>query len=182
MTFIDDHSRRLWATLLKTKDQVLSVFNELHAKVERESGWKLNAVRADNGGEYRGQFEEYCRSKGIWLEFTVPKTPELNGLAESMNQTIMQGVQSMLAHAKLPNTFWAEALAITMYVINRSPSVPLDGDTRQKVRTGKEVSYQHLKVFGCLAYVHVAKERRGKLDPKTRPCIFLGYGDDEFGY
>ena len=30
--------------------------------------------------------------------------------------------------------------------------------------------------------VHVAKDRRGKLDPKTRPCIFLGYGDDEFGY
>ena len=44
------------------------------------------------------------------------------------------------------------------------------------------VSYRHLKVFGCLAYVHVAKDRRGKLDPKTRPCIFLGYGDDEFGY
>ena len=30
--------------------------------------------------------------------------------------------------------------------------------------------------------MHVAKDRRGKLDPKTRPCIFLGYGDDEFGY
>ena len=44
------------------------------------------------------------------------------------------------------------------------------------------MSYQHLKVFECLAYVHVAKERRGKLDPKTRPCIFLGYGTDKFGY
>ena len=37
-------------------------------------------------------------------------------------------------------------------------------------------------MFGCLAYVHVTKEKWGKLDPKTLPCIFLGYGDDEFGY
>ena len=58
----------------------------------------------------------------------------------------------------------------------------MDGDTPQRVWTGKEVSYRHLKVFGCLAYVHVAKDRRGKLDPKIRPCVFLGYGDDEFGY
>ena len=47
VTFIDDHSRRLWAIPLKTKDQVLSVFKELHARVERESGRKLTAVRAD---------------------------------------------------------------------------------------------------------------------------------------
>ena len=66
VTFIDDHSRRLWATQFKTKDQVLSVFfKELHARVERESGRKLKAVRADNGGEYRGQFKEYYCSKGI---------------------------------------------------------------------------------------------------------------------
>ena len=37
-------------------------------------------------------------------------------------------------------------------------------------------------MFGCLAYVHAAKDKRGKLDPKTHPCVFLGYGDDEFGY
>ena len=48
--------------------------------------------------------------------------------------------------------------------------------------TGKDVSYRHLKVFGCLAYVHVAKDKRGKLDSKTHLCIFLGYGDDEFSY
>ena len=111
VTFIDDHSRRLWATPLKTKDQVLSVFKELHARVERESGRNLKVVRADNGGEYRGQFEEYCRSKGIRLEFTVLKTPELNWLAERMNRTRMERVQSMLAHAKLPKTHWAEALS-----------------------------------------------------------------------
>ena len=92
VTFIEDHNRRLWATPLKRKDQVLSIFKELHARVERESGRKLKAVRADNGGEYQGQFEEYCRSKGIRLEFTMPKTPEVNGLAERMNRTIMERV------------------------------------------------------------------------------------------
>ena len=37
-------------------------------------------------------------------------------------------------------------------------------------------------MFGCLAYVHVSKEKWGKLDPKTWTCIFLGYNDYEFGY
>ena len=56
VTFIDDHSRKPWASPLKTKDQILSVFKEFNTRVERETGWKLKAVRADNGGEYRVQF------------------------------------------------------------------------------------------------------------------------------
>ena len=70
----------------------------------------------------------------------------------------------------------------TIYVINRSPSIPVDTDIPQRVWSGKEVLNQHLRVFGCLAYVHVAKDQRGKLDSKSRPCIFLGYEEDEFGY
>ena len=88
----------------------------------------------------------------------------------------------MLAHAKLFTTFWAEALMTTTYGINISPSTPLDGDAPQRVWTDKEVSYRHLKVFNCLAYVHVAKDIRTMLVPKTRPCIFRGHGDDEIGY
>ena len=88
----------------------------------------------------------------------------------------------MLAHAKLSNTFWAEALMTTAYVINRSPSIPLDGDIPQKLWTNKDLSYQHLRVLGCLSYVHMAKDQRGKLDPKSWPCIFLGYGDYKFNY
>ena len=88
----------------------------------------------------------------------------------------------MLAHAKLSKTFWAEALMTTVYMINRSPSTPLDRDIPQRVWTGKDVSYRHLRVFSCLAYVHVAKEKRAKLELKTQSCIFLRYGDDEFGY
>ena len=66
--FIDDHNRMLWVSPLKTKDQVLFVSKEFHVRVESETGRKLKAVRVDNGGEYRGQFEEYCRLKGIRLK------------------------------------------------------------------------------------------------------------------
>ena len=111
--------------------------------------------------------------KGILLEYTVPKMQELNGLAMRMNQTVMERVRSILAQAKLSKTFWVEALMTTTYVINRSPSTPLDGDIPQRVWTGKDMSYRHLRVFDCLAYVHVTNDKRGKLDPKTQPCIFL---------
>jgi transposase InsO family protein len=85
-------------------------------------------LRSDNGGEYRGPFERYCRKFGIKLEKTPPKTPQLNGLAERMNRTLTKRVTAMLSHAKLPNSFWAEALNHAMSVLNLSPSVSLAGD------------------------------------------------------
>ncbi|KAL6977755.1 hypothetical protein U1Q18_052729 [Sarracenia purpurea var. burkii] len=33
-----------------------------------------------------------------------------------------------------------------------------------------------------MAYVHVPKDERSKLDDKTKKCVFVGYGLDEFGY
>ena len=38
VTFIDDHRRKLWPYMRKTKDQVLRVFKEFQARSERESG------------------------------------------------------------------------------------------------------------------------------------------------
>jgi len=73
---------------LKTKDQVLSAFKEFHALVEREIGKKFKCLKADNGGEYRGPFEAYCKMYGIRMINTPPKTPQLNGVAERMNCTI----------------------------------------------------------------------------------------------
>ena len=59
-----------------------------------------------------------------------------------------------------------------VYLINMSSSVPLKDDIPQRVWIGKDVSYQHLKVFECLTYMHVAKDLRSKLDNKSKPCIF----------
>ena len=44
VTFIDDYSRKVWAFLLKTKDQVLEVFKHFQAMVERETWQKLKCI------------------------------------------------------------------------------------------------------------------------------------------
>ncbi|KAK8936121.1 hypothetical protein KSP39_PZI013254 [Platanthera zijinensis] len=183
VTFIDDHSRKLWVYAIKTKDQVLDTFRRFHAEVERQSGKRLKCIRSDNGGEYIGPFDEYCRDHGIRHEKTPPKTPQLNGVAERMNRTLMERIQCMLSESKLPGMFWGEALLTTAHVINLSPSSALQEDVPDRVWCGKDPSYSHLRVFGCKAFVHVPRDERSKLDSKTRQCIFLGYGySGEFGY
>ena len=147
---------------------MLGVFKEFHNNVERETGRKLKCVRSDNGGEYRGPFERYCRNYGIRLEKTPPKTSQLNGLVERMNMTLTERVRAMLSHAKLPNCFCTEGLTHAMYVLNLSPSVPLAGDIPQRVWSGKDVSYKNLKVFGCKAFVHIPRDERAKPDSKKK--------------
>lgn len=182
VTFIDYHSRKVWVFALKSKDQVLDVFKELHARVERENGRKVKCVQEDNGGKYRGLFEYYCRLHGIKLEKSVPKTPQHNGVAKRMNRTIEERIRCMLSYAKLPKSFWGEAMRTAVDLINLSPPVPLNGDVPERVWRGKYVSYDPLRVFGCRAFVHILKDKRSKVDDKEKPCIFLGYGHEEFGY
>lgn len=121
VTFIDDHSRKVWAYTLKTKDQVLDVFKHFQAKVERETGRQLKCVRSDNGGEYIGPFDQYCTNHGIRHEKTVKKTPQQNGVAERMNRTILERVRCLLSHSKLPRSFWGEAMRTVVDLINLSP-------------------------------------------------------------
>ena len=70
----------------------------------------------------------------------------------------------------------------TFDLIYLSPSAPLDDDVPERVWTRKYVSYKHLRVYRCRAYVHIPKDERSKLDTKDKPCILLGYGHEEFGY
>ncbi|XP_049347858.1 (-)-germacrene D synthase-like [Solanum verrucosum] len=84
--------------------------------------------------------------------------------------------------AKLLNSFWGEAFLIVAHVINLSLIVYLQSDVPNRVWYGNDVFYDHLRVFGCKAFVHVSKDERSKLDAKTRHCICVKYGLDEFGY
>lgn len=66
VAFIGDHSTKVWAFTLKTKDRVLEAFRQFHDSIDRHTKRKLKAAWADNS-EYRDPFEKNCRHHGIRL-------------------------------------------------------------------------------------------------------------------
>ena len=144
--------------------------------MENQTGRKIKCLRSDNGTEYiDSRFMELCEQHGIKRHFTVHKTPQQNGVAERMNRTITKKARCLRLNAKLAKNFWAKAVSMACFLINRSPGVALDGKVAEEMWTGNAVDYSNLRVFGCPAYVHVSNEERSKLDAKSRQCIFLGY-------
>jgi hypothetical protein len=99
-----------------------------------------------------------------------------------MNRTLMEKERSMISGANLGQEFWAEAMGIACYLVNRSPSSVLDDKNPHKVWTSKTPSLEHLRVFGCDYYVHVLKENRSKMDNKYEKYICMGYKDGVKGY
>ena len=115
LTFIDDSTRYVWVYILKRKDEVFEKFLEWKSCVEKQSGRKVKILCTDNGGKYTSsKFENYLKAEGIRHEYTVPKTPEQNGVSERMNRTLVEMVRSMLIESQLPRKFWAEALSTAL--------------------------------------------------------------------
>lgn len=99
-----------------------------------------------------------------------------------MNKTLIERVRCVLSEAKLSNSFWDKVLYTVTHVINLTPTVALGNNVPNRFWYDRDVSYEHLRVFSCKSFVHVLKDERYKLDTKTRQCIFIGYGQDEFSY
>ena len=45
----------------------------------------------------------------------------------------------------------------------------------EEVFSIKKPEVIHLRILGCLVYIHVLKEKRTKLDPSRKKGIFVGY-------
>ena len=78
--------------------------------------------------------------------------------------------------------FWAEALSTAVYVKNRSPAAAVPGKTPFEALHGHVPNVEHLREFGSVCYSHIPRDERKKIDPKSRRCLFLGYGDTVKGY
>lgn len=48
--FVDDCTRMTWLYLMKTKDEVFSIFQAFHTMVQTQFSAKLQVLRSDNGG------------------------------------------------------------------------------------------------------------------------------------
>jgi hypothetical protein len=88
----------------------------------------------------------------------------------------------MLNEKNLPNYFWVEKVSTVVYIMNRTPTAVVHGMTPKEKFIGKKPDISYLRVFSCIAYVHVPDEKRSKLDPKAEKCIFIGYSLEQKGY
>ena len=125
-------------------------------------------------GQCLGPFAEFLQSYGIKPQYTMPGTPEQNGVAERRNRTLMDMVRSMMSRTKLPQYLWGEALQIAMYILNRVPSKSVP-KTLFELWTNRKPSLNHLKVWRCPAEVRVYNPHERKLDPRTTSGFFISY-------
>lgn len=177
VSFIDDWSRFTIIYTVRSKNQVLECFRLYEAMVTAKFGRKISRIRSDNGGEYRNEeFEQFCRQKGIQMEFTVPYTPEQNGVSERMNRTLVEKARSMLIGSGVDKQFWCEAVETAAHLVNRSPATAVtEGKTPFELWEGRKPNVSGMRVWGSPAYCHIPKEYRKKLDSKAWKGIFLGY-------
>ena len=173
----------MWVYFIQQKSDAFSCFKEFKALVEKQSGHSLKILRTDRGGEFNGHiFINFCNDHGIKKELTVRHTPQQNGVAERKNRTIVEMARSMLQHKNLPKNLCAEAVSTAVYILNCSPTKAVLNMTPYEAWFNRKPTVNHFKVFGCVAYSHIPKENREKLDEKGEKCIFVGYSDQSKGY
>lgn len=175
LTIIDDHSRKIYCYPMQRKSDVLSNFKIFTEQAETQLEKRLKAVRGDNGREYVNKtFTRFCEERGIIHETTAPYNPEQNGVAERYNRTIMERVRAMLMDAELGREFWAEAAKTAVYLINVIPKKQGRKSANEKWNNEK-IDLRSLRIFGERGYVYIPKEKRKKLEARSKECRFMGY-------
>nr|GFA38485.1 putative ribonuclease H-like domain-containing protein [Tanacetum cinerariifolium] len=149
----DDFSRFTWTFFLRSKDDTSDILKKFITEIENLKDYKVKIIRCDNGGEFRNkEMNDFCSQKGIKREFSNARTLQQNGVAERRNRTLIEAARTMLADAKLPVTFWAEAVNTACYVQNRGagPNWLFDIDSLTKSMNYVPVDAEPKKVSNAL--------------------------------
>ncbi|KAL8104523.1 hypothetical protein AgCh_028663 [Apium graveolens] len=132
INFIDDRSRFGYVYLMKHKSEAFEKFKEYKHEVEKQTKHGIITLRSDRGGEYlNGEFLDYLKEKGIVSQWTPPYTPQLNGVSERRNRTLLDMVRSMMSYANLPVFLWGYALETSTYLLNKE--FILEGNSGSKI-------------------------------------------------
>jgi hypothetical protein len=139
-------------------------------------------LRTDNGGKFTAaKFAAYCADEGITRHFSAPYTPQQNGVVERRNQTVVAMARALLKQQRMPAKFWGEAVVTAIYLQNRLPTKSLIGRTPYEAWHGRKPAVNHLRVFGCRAFVkqlgHV-----DKLTDRSHAGVFISYVEGAKAY
>ena len=114
-----------------------------------------------------------CNTKMMW---SPPYTAELNAVIERNHRTVFESGHAMLLESNLPMMFWPESIAYACLIFNSFPTTTDYGEMSPiEAKYGIIPDVNHFRVFGCICYVHVPKERRMKgFIEKAYKGYFLG--------
>ncbi|KAH9734288.1 Integrase catalytic domain-containing protein [Citrus sinensis] len=180
---VDDYSRYTWVLFLANKDDAIDAFKVLCKKIQNEKGYGIACIRSDHGGEFENHaFETFCNDFGIEYQFSLPRTPQQNGVVERKNRSIQEMTRIILNENSLPKYFWAEAVNTACYVLNRVLIRPNLNKTPYELWKNRKPNIGYFKVCGCKCFILNTKDNLGKFNPKFDVGIFLGYSNSSKAY
>ncbi|KAJ9557142.1 hypothetical protein OSB04_011756 [Centaurea solstitialis] len=180
ITFTDDFSRYGYVYLMRHKSETFEKFKEYQNEVQNLLDKRIKFLRSDRGGEYLSdEFDNHLMECGIVSQLTPPYTPQMNGVSERRNHTLLDMVRTMMCHSSLSISFWGHALETAAHILNRAPTKSVE-KTPYELWKGKKPNISFLKIWGCEVYVK--RPTSEKLKPKSDKCFFVGYPKTTVGY
>ncbi|CAI7872708.1 unnamed protein product [Closterium sp. NIES-53] len=180
---VDDCTRYTTVFPLQRKADVSGVLipwicatrHQLRERFSRD--FPVLRLHSDRGGEFSSDLlAEFCRDEGIHQTFTLPASPQKNGIAERRIGLIMEVARTSMIHAVAPHFLWSFAVQYAADQLNLWPRVS-EPETSPTLRwTGKVGNASVFRVWGTLSLVRDAKA--SELSSRTLRCVFLGFPTD----
>ncbi|CAI5934411.1 unnamed protein product [Closterium sp. NIES-65] len=141
---VDDYSRYTTVFPLRSKGDVTEVLIDwiraARLQLRRSFGSDLLVLRlhSDRGGEFSsGLLRAYCRARGIRQTFTLPDSPQQNGIPERRIGMVMDVARTSMMHAAAPHFLWPFAVQYAAHQINLHPRVSMPQTSPALLWTGK---------------------------------------------
>ncbi|CAI7795795.1 unnamed protein product [Closterium sp. NIES-54] len=171
---VDDYSRYTAVFPLRTKDEVTEVLIAwiraacLQLSERFGSDFPVLRLHSDRGGEFSSDLlRAYCRARGIRQTFTLPDSPQQNGIAERRIGMVMDVARTSMVHAAAPHFLWPFAVRYAAHQINLQPRVSMPETSPALLWTGKVGDASVFRVWGSRAFVHDLSA--DKLSPRAVP-------------
>ncbi|CAI7740137.1 unnamed protein product, partial [Closterium sp. NIES-54] len=138
-------------------------------------------LHSDKGGEFSSTLlRDFCRGEGILQSFTLPDSPQQNGIAECRIGLVMEGARTSMIHSAAPHFLWPFVVRSAAHQLNLWPRVSLP-ETLPTLRwTGEVGDASVFRVWGSRAFVRDMSA--DKLSPRAIPWVFLGFVPDAPGW
>ncbi|CAI7733714.1 unnamed protein product [Closterium sp. NIES-53] len=180
---VDDYTRYTTVFPLRSKGEVLDVLipwiRAVRLKLRERFRQDLPVLRlhSDRGGEFSSNLlQDFCRGEGILQSFTLPASPQENGIAECCIGLVMEVARTSVIHAAAPHFLWPFAVRYTAHQLSLWPRVSLP-ETSPTLRWMGEVGDASMfRVWGSHAFVRDTSA--DKLSTHAIPCVFLGFPPD----